>query len=213
MILATHRDLKELVEQGKFRKDLYMRIVALKVEMPPLEERKEDLPFIIRALLARTCRGSKKRLTYDELPPELLAHWNRPNIEGNIRGIENDIDRLVVLSPQRPDGTLDLSRWKSILGLTKRGRPATTPITSKIGLDHLLNLPTDLLGPDFPGLSQMKKILEEKILEEAVRKYPNLTTRAQALKVNPANAYRKYQQIHMKESVPAEFNEVNHVVV
>ncbi len=213
VILATHRDLKELVDQGKFRKDLYMRIVALKVEMPPLEERKEDLPSIIRALLARTCRGSRKRLMFEELPSELLAHWHRPNIEGNIRGIENDIDRLVVLSPQKDNGPLDLSRWKSTLGLTKRGRPATTSITAKIGLDHLLNLPTDVLGPDFPGLTQVKKILEEKILEEASRKFPNLTTRAHALRVNPANAYRKYQQIHSKEHISIDSSEVTHAIV
>jgi transcriptional regulator with GAF, ATPase, and Fis domain len=95
LLAASHRDLEELVKEGKFREDLYYRIKVLQVDLPPLRERVEDIPLLAEALLARAAREAQRPAPL--LTPEALAALSRCRWSGNVRELENEMRRLVVL--------------------------------------------------------------------------------------------------------------------
>ncbi len=97
IIAATHRNLREYVNQGLFREDLYYRINVVPIRLPPLRQRREDLPLLARHFLAAAQAEGlpPKTLTADAL--DRLAAYSWP---GNVRELENLIRRLVVLCPE-----------------------------------------------------------------------------------------------------------------
>ncbi len=95
IIAATNRDLAQLVKQGSFREDLYYRLNVIKIFLPPLRERREDIPLLVNHFLDRY----KKRLdrAVDDIDPaamEILVNYDWP---GNVRQLENAIEHAVVL--------------------------------------------------------------------------------------------------------------------
>ena len=95
IIAATNRDLHTLVREGKFREDLYYRLNVVPIHVPPLRERREDIPLLIDHFLERfnSRYGKKVRLTPDAVEPLIEYDW-----PGNIRELENTIERLVVMN-------------------------------------------------------------------------------------------------------------------
>ena len=103
VIAATARDLEAEVRDGRFREDLYYRLNVLRIHIPPLRERLEDLDALVQALLLRAMDRSGRRLT---LAPEALAALRERRWPGNVRELENAIERAAILSPDsviRPD--------------------------------------------------------------------------------------------------------------
>ncbi|WP_236014317.1 sigma-54 interaction domain-containing protein [Marinobacterium alkalitolerans] len=101
LVCATHRNLKEMVSVGRFRQDLFYRISAFPVPLPPLRERGEDIPLLVEALLKRLPGGHKVRV--DPAVLERLAHYDFP---GNIRELRNILERGLLLAD---DGQITLS--------------------------------------------------------------------------------------------------------
>jgi len=100
VIAATNRDLREMVEHGQFREDLYYRINVIGVRLPPLRERRDDIPMLVAHFLDKhTRKGIKASLQSACL--ERLMDYNWP---GNVRELENEIERLLVL--QGDDGEI-----------------------------------------------------------------------------------------------------------
>ncbi len=96
IIGATNRDLGEMVEAGKFRKDLYYRLKGVEIELPPLRERKEDIPPLINHFLnlsAQKGGGRIKGVTQEAM--ELLVAYDWP---GNVRELKNEVERAAVLA-------------------------------------------------------------------------------------------------------------------
>ena len=96
LVSATHRDLAQEVEQGRFRQDLYYRLNVIEVRIPPLRERREDLPALVEALLARLARDSG--FEYVEASPAFMAAVLRRPFPGNVRELENLLHRAMALS-------------------------------------------------------------------------------------------------------------------
>jgi two-component system, NtrC family, response regulator HupR/HoxA len=102
IIAATNRNLKEMMAKGEFREDLFYRINVINVHLPPLRERKEDIPMLIDHFLEKRCAESglpTKALSKKCM--EKLLDYSYP---GNVRELENEIERLVVLAG--PDKTI-----------------------------------------------------------------------------------------------------------
>jgi transcriptional regulator with GAF, ATPase, and Fis domain len=105
ILAATNADLKKLVEDGKFREDLYYRLNVINVALPPLRERKEDIPRLIEFFFTKYCRENEKfvdaegrsLLKFDPEAMQLLMDHNWP---GNVRELENAVERAVVLASQ-----------------------------------------------------------------------------------------------------------------
>jgi DNA-binding NtrC family response regulator len=96
IITATHRDLPQMVREGTFRVVLYYRLRVVEIHLPPLRERREDLPALVEHLLAKITRDQHKRIRYvarDAL--DLIVSYSWP---GNVRELENALTRAVVLT-------------------------------------------------------------------------------------------------------------------
>jgi two-component system response regulator HupR/HoxA len=85
-----------MVSEGSFREDLYYRLAVLRVDLPPLRERGDDIPLLAESLLGRASREAG--LPAPGLPHEVLAALARHNWPGNVRELENEMRRLVVLA-------------------------------------------------------------------------------------------------------------------
>jgi two-component system NtrC family response regulator len=97
VIAATHRNLLAMVEDGRYREDLYYRLNVVPIELPPLRERSEDIPELAQHFFANArTRHSRPNL---RLPGALLPYFSSYRWPGNIRELENVIERLVVLVP------------------------------------------------------------------------------------------------------------------
>jgi len=119
LVAATNRDLDKMVAAGQFRSDLYYRLKVFPVTLPPLRERREDIPLLVRYFLSSHSKRMGKRI--ETISPETmqaLVNWRWP---GNIRELENFIERSVILSsgsmlrpplaelqaPAEPSGSMD----------------------------------------------------------------------------------------------------------
>jgi two-component system NtrC family response regulator len=104
IIAATNRDLDKLIAEGSFRSDLYYRLAVIPLEVPPLRERREDIPLLAQHFLTRLAeRAGRSGLRF---PPEALSLFDRYSWPGNVRELENVVERMVVMSREE---TLSLS--------------------------------------------------------------------------------------------------------
>jgi len=95
IIAATHQDLKQAVQQKKFREDLYYRLNVIPVRIPPLRERKTDIPLLAHHFLDHFNRSKKKRIrAIEDGAMEGLIGYEWP---GNVRELENTIERVIIL--------------------------------------------------------------------------------------------------------------------
>jgi len=96
MIAATHRDLGQMVKEGTFREDLYYRLKIVEVHLPPLRDRREDIPLLVDHLFRRITRETHRRVRYVSAEAmQLLSNYPWP---GNVRELENALTRGVVLT-------------------------------------------------------------------------------------------------------------------
>ena len=109
VVCATNRNLKELIERGDFREDLFYRINVISIELPPLRQRREDIPLLVQALLARHAQSTGLNGEVSEDALNLLQMYEWP---GNVRELENVLERALVLADptdgSRTIGTDDL---------------------------------------------------------------------------------------------------------
>ncbi|MDO8677197.1 MAG: sigma-54 dependent transcriptional regulator [Acidobacteriota bacterium] len=96
VIAATNRDLRQLVADGKFLEDLFYRLNVIPVEMPPLRERREDIPMLVDHFVRRFAERTGK--TIDGVDDKAMAELTGYEWPGNVRELENTIERAVVLS-------------------------------------------------------------------------------------------------------------------
>jgi DNA-binding NtrC family response regulator len=95
VIAATNKDLRQEVQKGRFREDLYYRIAVIEIYMPPLRERTEDIPLLVEHFLKINAYGGRERL---HVTPDAMACFARYPWPGNIRELRNVIERLSVLA-------------------------------------------------------------------------------------------------------------------
>ncbi len=97
ILAASNVDLQNLVREGRFREDLFHRLNVIAIHLPPLRERKEDVPLLIEHFLKRYCEENSKPRHFTHAALKLLMDYDWP---GNIRELENVVERAVVLSTQ-----------------------------------------------------------------------------------------------------------------
>jgi two-component system response regulator AtoC len=96
IIAATNQDLKKLIEKGKLREDLYYRLKVVEIVLPPLRDRKEDIPELVAYLLEKINRDLRKNVR--KVPPEVVKTMMNLPWEGNVRELENALIRGVILA-------------------------------------------------------------------------------------------------------------------
>jgi formate hydrogenlyase transcriptional activator len=96
IVAATHRNLEEMILEKQFRSDLYYRLNVFPISIPPLRERSNDIPLLVRHFVTRA--ASRMNKTVDSIPDATMAALSRYPWPGNIRELENVIERAVILS-------------------------------------------------------------------------------------------------------------------
>jgi DNA-binding NtrC family response regulator len=115
VIAATNRDIRQMVSDGKFQEDLYYRLNVIPIAIPPLRERKEDIPILVEHFIRKHAQRAGKRA--DGIDDEALATLQSYDWPGNVRELENTIERAVVLS------TSPMIRTPSVIMLGATGAP------------------------------------------------------------------------------------------
>ena len=123
VVCATNRSLVDMVAEGDFREDLYFRLNVVAIDLPPLRERREEIPILVETFLARYC--ALYRRPHHGLSPRLVEAMNTYGFPGNVRELENMIKRVVVLESE-----------ESIL--SEIARPCSTRAERRDELDALL---------------------------------------------------------------------------
>ena len=106
VIAATNQDLKQLVQAGKFREDLYYRLNVIPIRLPPLRERRSDIPLLVNHFIQEFSRKKKKNLR--RVTPEAMRRLSEYDWPGNVRELENLMERLVILSDDEALDVKDL---------------------------------------------------------------------------------------------------------
>lgn len=97
VIAATHRDLKQMVEEGTFRSDLYYRLHIFPLTVPPLHDRREDIPLLVHHYIDKYAKRMSRRV--ETIPAKTMEALTSYSWPGNVRELQNFIERAVILSP------------------------------------------------------------------------------------------------------------------
>ena len=166
VVASTNRNLETVVSEGKFREDLYYRLSVIPIVIPPLRERKEDIPALIEHFIQRynvQFRKNVKGITAEGM--KLLMNYSWP---GNVRELKNAIERAMILADHE---TIDVSELPiRILD------PSVATTLSKVSGDHMVKLP-----PEGAGLEAIEK---ELILQALQYANNNKTKAAKLLKIS-----------------------------
>ena len=154
VVAATNRPLREMVEKGKFREDLYYRLEVIPLRLPPLRQRKEDIPELVGHFLGKKCR--EMNLPLKRLTPEAMDGLKSYPWPGNVRELENVIERTIVLADGDEVGLHSL------------------PLTFADGEDRAL---VDLPEGEIP-LNKALDDMERKLIGRAMEQAGQVKTRA-----------------------------------
>ncbi|OKY75474.1 MAG: DNA-binding response regulator [Desulfobulbaceae bacterium DB1] len=161
IVAATNKDLKQEVEEGRFREDLYYRLNVLHLHLPPLRERSDDIPLLVHHFINKFTRQLNKPEL--KITPAALRFLTTLPWEGNIRELENTIERASILCTNNvinPDDVLPDSEMK---------KPPVAAVSSFV---------PDDIGTDGTPLPQLLDAIEEKVLRNALGKSGFIQTQA-----------------------------------
>lgn len=188
VVAATSKDLKAMMEAGKFQDALYYRLNVIPVRVPPLRERREDIPLLARHFLSKFSAAYGREL---RIEPEVYDHLKEYSFPGNVRELENLIHRLVVLAPDETLRIGDLPR--EILELTSRRVSLASPSLQEV----LHSSPLDL-----QDLRRRKQELdrafveqERRLVERAIQEAGgNLSEAARRLGVHRVTLHKMFKR-------------------
>lgn len=188
IIAATNKDLEQMVQDKQFREDLYYRLHVIPIAIPPLRERREDIPLIAQHLIQKICRKLQKPLIH--LAPASLPLLTSQSWPGNVRQMENMLERIVNLI-DTPDiqpehitaclGTKDVPKAETALRATN-----SETFAFEISLES-----------GWPPLAEIVANLEQQVIEKVWEKHPSSRLTGQVLGVsnttilNKLNAYKR----------------------
>jgi DNA-binding NtrC family response regulator len=132
MLAASNRDMGSLLKQNQFREDLYYRLAVVRIDLPPLEERRDDIPLLVRHFLRRFNEKNGLGVTIDPAAVQLLQQMLWP---GNVRELENTVNRLAIFAPT---GEITLPDVEAETQRTPEGEEAAVPVST--APDRLLEL-------------------------------------------------------------------------
>jgi two-component system nitrogen regulation response regulator NtrX len=173
VVVATHRDLEARVREEKFRQDLFHRIHVFPLVLPPLRERRQDIPALVEHFAAQVCaQNGWKPVPFDAEAMEALQSHSWP---GNVRELRNMVERLMLLAT---DGHVDLATVQMALPKTSAGEGVTT---GAVGSGALAD--------------RVQSFEREVILTELKRSHQNMSLAAKTLGLERSHLYKKAEQL------------------
>ena len=184
LISATNRDLRGASRNGDFREDLYHRLNVIPILLPPLRERREDIPLLASSFLEELSSGSK-RFSADALEALSTMEWR-----GNVRELRNVVERISILM------AANVITRGDIQALTVEGRPETT-----VGLAAVLQQLLRANGSDQDLAEFLEKQLVTLALKEAAG---NMSKAARLLGIHRNSLQRRLEKYNLQKSVTPE---------
>jgi DNA-binding NtrC family response regulator len=173
VVVATHRNLEQLVESGTFRRDLYHRVVVFPVELPPLRRRTEDLPSLVEHFVLQvSAQNSWKPVAFEPAAIDALKEYAWP---GNIRELRNVVERLLLLAGAEvtaDDVRLALPAFRSATNASPKSE-----------------------SPEGSLAQRVLAFERTQVLAELERHGRNVTQTAKALGLERSHLYKKCQQL------------------
>ena len=169
--VATHRDLEAQVRDGKFRQDLFHRIYVFPLVLPPLRDRREDIPALVEHFAAQACMlNGWKPVPFSTEAMQALQAYAWP---GNVRELRNMVERLMLLTP---NGEVDLE-------------------TVRLALPQAISVPVSTNAESGALAERVQHFEREVILAELKRHHYNVTSAAKALHLERSHLYKKAEQL------------------
>ncbi|HEY1987625.1 MAG TPA: sigma-54 dependent transcriptional regulator [Terracidiphilus sp.] len=174
VVVATHRNLEQLIDEGTFRRDLYHRIVVFPLELPPLRLRCEDLPALVDHFARQvSTQNGWKAVSFSATAIDALKQYGWP---GNIRELRNVVERLLLLA----DGEIDAQAAELALPAARDlGKAAPNGTRESSG----------------PLAQRVLAFERDTVLAELERNHRNVTQTAKALGLERSHLYKKCQQL------------------
>jgi two-component system, NtrC family, nitrogen regulation response regulator NtrX len=177
VIAATNKDLEAEIEKGSFREDLYFRLSVIPIHVPPLRDRAEDVPALVRhftELFTRENNFRPKRFS-----PAALEHMQQHRWKGNVRELRNTVERLLIMAP---GDTIDVADLRGVLRAEARAE----------GLEP---------ARERPGtLREFKESAERAFLVEKLRENGwNISRTAEVIGTPRSNLYKKLEQYQISQ--------------
>jgi DNA-binding NtrC family response regulator len=210
IVSATNRKLLERVKAGQFREDLFYRLHVLPLTLPPLRDRREDIPHLLRHFLARFCAEENRPIT--GISGEAMARLAQLDWPGNIRQLENVVYRAVVMSEGDQLGLADFPQAAALT--PTMGEHAAEPLMVEPGFHTAA--PTMVSGADIPiapfsgaaslalmtpaGEVRALEDMEAEIIRFAIAHYRGqMSEVARRLKIGRSTLYRKLDEAADKD--------------
>jgi two-component system nitrogen regulation response regulator NtrX len=170
VVVATHRNLEALVRDGKFRQDLFHRVFVFPLSLPPLRDRRDDIPALIAHFAAQVCaQNNWKPVTFTPQAVEGLQEYSWP---GNVRELRNMVERLMLLAPS---DEVDATTVRSVLAPSAEGSSVS------LGSGTLSD--------------RVENFEREVILTELKRSNFHMTNAAKVLGLERSHLYKKAEQL------------------
>ncbi|EHQ52450.1 response regulator ArxR [Ectothiorhodospira sp. PHS-1] len=186
LIFATNRNLREEVEQSRFRQDLYYRINVIHLHVPPLRERREDIPWLAQGFATDCSRRQGKRCV---IAPQTLEALTTHDWPGNVRELKHAIERACILSDSPVIQRCDIFRERDVgLSETRAGDTGT----SAPAASH----------QDFDLSTHLQRCERAFILEALRANEGRITQTAQALGISRKNLWEKMRRLGLEADGP-----------
>jgi DNA-binding NtrC family response regulator len=203
---ATNRDLAELTREGRFREDLYYRLNVFPVFIPPLRDRREDVPALAEYFMARFAVEENKRIA--GFAPDALELLNSYAWPGNVRQLENTIFRAVVLCDGDMLEVADFPQIASAMGISPREKahdPVSPPAADIVPVirgaqpHSRVGSPYAIGATDASGHLRKLEELEAEIIRMAIERYRGrMSEVARRLGIGRSTLYRKLKELGLE---------------
>ena len=208
VISATNQDLNEKIKEGKFREDLFHRINVFPVTLPPLRERKVDIPLLTYAIFKALKKKHNLNVSY--IAPKAIDRLIDYSWPGNVRELENTLERALLICNNKflteKDLGAVLDEKEEVIESQKEPEPVETIVdeqqqeTIKPKIEKPNNLSNDLNSEKLepPKIATLKEIEMEAIKSSVERNKWNMTTTAEELGISRMTLYRKLEQYGLR---------------
>jgi DNA-binding NtrC family response regulator len=186
-VTATHRNLEQMVQHGTFREDLYYRLNVVQLVLPPLRERKEDIPDLVLHFCASLSAANERPLvSIDAAGVQAMQKYDWP---GNVRQLQNFVERLVVLAEGELIEPGIVRRELNQMNMAAYQRPTDAPEGAVVDVGEIS------FGSAAIGLDAAVSRAEKRALEKALQKSGgNRTVAARILGVSRRTLYNKLEE-------------------
>jgi DNA-binding NtrC family response regulator len=203
IISATNRDLAELTREGRFREDLYYRLNVFPIAIPPLRERKEDVPALTRHFIERFAAEEHKPVS--GLTAEAAHLLERFDWPGNVRQLENTVFRAVVLCDGPLLDVCDFPQIAAAMGVRARARdPFAAPSQAGDGREgHSGASSLAVSAVDAMGNMRRLEDIEAEMIKLAISRYEgHMSEVARRLGIGRSTLYRKLKELGLEGEAP-----------